>query len=431
MERKIFPITSASACQLKWAWSTVFFNSGTTASCHRTQKYSIDPNNFDQFHNLPAKILARQKMQSGIWPEGGCEYCKNTEDAGGVSDRQSNLSVGNAALTPPELATDISATSVTPTILEVYFKNTCNMACVYCGPHFSSLWEDENRRFKSNFAPKGLMFDDRAAQFNPDYDRMVADLWRYLEQDNRYRVLNRYNILGGEPFLMKELDDSIEFWRTHPNPDLIFSITTNLNIPTERFKRYIKQFEKLVLGNKIWKLQLTASLDCWGPEQEYVRYGLDLKQWEANFELILNKPWISPGINSAVSSLTIKSMPALLEKINYWNSNQTAVIKGRERVRIAEPILHSFNTSGRQEDPYNFGNYFDADMLRILALMPNTTEDQQRQRLAMSGIAKRLSSTEPNMSTITELKTYLDQLDQRRQTNWQTHFPWLKDDFNI
>ena len=368
-------------------------------------------------------------MQQGIWPEAGCEYCRDTEYAGGVSDRQSNLNVGNGALTPPELEADASATSVTPTILEVYFRNTCNMACIYCGPHFSSLWEDENRRFKSDFNITGFKFDDTAAQYNPDYDRMVADLWRYLETDNRYRVINRYNILGGEPFLMRELDDSIEFWRTHPNPDLTFSITTNLNIPTERFKKYIKQFEKLVLGNKIWKLQLTASLDCWGPEQEYVRYGLDLKQWQANFELILNKTWIRPGINSAVSALTIKSMPALLEKINQWNANQTAVIKGRERVRVAEPILHSFNTSGQQDNPYYFGNYFNDDMRRILELMPEATEEQQRQKLAMRGIATRLSATQPDPTLTKEFKNYLDQLDQRRRTNWPTHFPWLNDDF--
>jgi hypothetical protein len=423
----VFPIKTDSACQLKWAWSTIFFNSGTTASCHRTQKYAIDPNNFDQFHNLPDKVTARQKMQQGIWPEAGCEYCKNIETAGGVSDRQSNL---NAAITPPELAADSAATSVTPTILEVYFKNTCNMACVYCGPHFSSLWGDENRRFKSNFST-GQAFDVKAAQHNPDYDRMVADFWQYLANEDRYRVLQRYHILGGEPFLMQELDDSIEFWRTHPNPDLTFSIITNLNIPTARFERYIKQFEKLVLGNKIWKLQLTASLDCWGPEQEFVRHGLDLETWQRNFELVLNKPWISVSINSAVSALTIKSMPALLEKINQWNTQQTAVVQGLDRVRRAEPILHSFNTTGQADDPYIFGNYFAGDMQRILALMPTTTEDQQRQREAMQGIAARLSASMPNPLAIEKLKRYLDQLDQRRQTNWRNLFPWLSQNFSV
>jgi hypothetical protein len=258
---------------------------------------------------------------------------------------------------------------------------------------------------------------------------MVADFWRYL--GDKYKTIRRYHILGGEPFLMRELDDSIEFWRTHPNPDLTFSIITNLNIPTERFERYIRQFEKLVLGNKIWRLQLTASLDCWGDEQEYVRYGLDLATWQRNFELLLNRPWIVLSINSAVSALTIKSMPQLLAKINEWNRGQTAVIQGLDRERRAEPILHSFNTTGQLDDPYKFGSYFEQDMQRILALMPTATEDQQRQRDVMSGIAQQLSATATDTAKIKELTRYLDQLDARRQTNWPSLFPWLAEDFSV
>jgi pyruvate-formate lyase-activating enzyme len=411
---------------LKWSWSTVFFNSGTTASCHRTQKYAIDPDNFANFHNLPDKVIARKKMQTGLWPGHGCEYCKNTEAAGGVSDRLSNADAD--WLVPPELVTDATATDVTPTTLEVYFKNTCNMACVYCGPHFSSLWEEENRKFGKSFG-RGDRFDVKTAQYNPDYDRMVADFWQYL--GNKYKTIRRYHILGGEPFLMQELDDSIEFWRTHPNPDLTFSIITNLNIPTERFERYIKKFEKLVLGNKIWRLQLTASLDCWGDEQEYVRYGLNVETWQRNFELMLNKPWIVLSINSAVSALTIKSMPQLLTKINEWNLGQTAVIQGLDRERRAEPILHSFNTTGQLDDPYKFGSYFEQDMQRILALMPTATEDQQRQYNIMAGMAQQLSAGIANPVKIKELTEYLDQLDLRRQTNWRNLFPWLNNDFSV
>lgn len=426
MNKPVFPIKSDTACLLKWSWSTVFFNSGSTASCHRTQKYAIDPDNFANFHNVPDKILAREKMQAGEWPGHGCEYCKNIESAGGVSDRLSNANAD--WLVPPELLSDATATAVTPTTLEVYFKNTCNMACVYCGPHFSSLWEEENRKFGKSFST-GQAFDVKAAQHNPDYDRMVTDFWQYL--GDKYKTIRRYHILGGEPFLMRELDDSIEFWRTHPNPDLTFSIITNLNIPTERFERYIRQFEKLVLGNKIWRLQLTASLDCWGDEQEYVRYGLDLATWQRNFELLLNKPWIVLSINSAVSALTIKSMPQLLAKINEWNRGQTAVIQGLDRERRAEPILHSFNTTGQLDDPYKFGSYFEQDMQRILALMPTATEDQQRQRDVMSGIAQQLSATATDTAKIKELTRYLDQLDARRQTNWPSLFPWLAEDFSV
>jgi organic radical activating enzyme len=427
---KVFPIHNQSACLLKWAWSTIYFNSGTTASCHRTQKYAIAPNNFDLFHNLPDKIAARNHMQHGIWPGAGCEYCKKVEDADGLSDRQSTLQQDNGWLVPPELVIDSTATAVTPTILEVYFKNTCNMKCVYCGPHHSSLWEEENRKFDSSFHNR--TFDIKQAQHNDHYDQMVADLWKYLDKNDRYKNIKRYHILGGEPFLMSELDDSIEFWRTHPNPDLIFSIITNLNIPTIRFERYLSQFRKLVLSNKIWKLQITASLDCWDSEQEYVRYGLDLQQWQQNFELLLNQPWISVSINSAVSALTIKSLPKLLQRINEWNTQQTATATWFQREWVAEPIVHSFNTSAEFDNPYFFdGAVFAKDFERILALMPQDNTVQQAQHRAMQGIATTSLSSKNNTDQINKLKQYLTMLDQRRNTHWPSHFAWLDQDFSV
>lgn len=427
---KVFPIRTESACLLKWAWSTVYFNSGTSASCHRTEKYAIPADNFASFHNLPEKISARQTMLAGAWPGAGCEYCKNVEDARGLSDRQSTLQQDNGWLVPPELDADESSTTVTPTILEVYFKNTCNMKCVYCGPHHSSLWEEENRKFGDSFHTR--TFDIKQAQHNDHYDQMVAGLWQYLNENDRYKAIKRYHILGGEPFLMTELDDSIEFWQTHANPDLIFSVVTNLNIPTPRFERYLQQFRKLVLSNKIWKLQITASLDCWDSEQEYVRYGLDLAQWQRNFELLLNQPWISLSINSAVSALTIKSLPKLLERINHWNTKQTATATWFQREWAAEPIIHSFNTSGEFDNPYLFdGAVFANDFDQILKLMPDTTPTQQAQRKAMQGIATTSLASKNNVSQINKLKTYLTTLDQRRNTNWRAHFAWLDQDFSI
>ena len=50
-----------------------------------------------------------------------------------MSDRQYQLKAGHEVdRTPEELLTDPTATEVVPTILEVYFNNTCNMACLYC-----------------------------------------------------------------------------------------------------------------------------------------------------------------------------------------------------------------------------------------------------------------------------------------------------------
>jgi hypothetical protein len=429
MTNKIFPINTDTACLLKWNWSTIFFNSGTSASCHRTQRYPIDPNNFDNFHNLPDKVRARKIMLDGQWPGSGCEYCKIVEEHDGISDRESNLNqLQNKLLVPPELHNNATETAVTPTILEVYFNNTCNMACVYCGPHFSSKWEDENRRFNGEFELDSGPYSNQRAQNNTHYDDMVAKFWQWLAQDDHYKTIQRYHVLGGEPFLLKELDDSIDFWDQHGNPDLVFSVITNLNIPHSRFVNYIKKFERLVLSNKIWKLQLTASLDCWGTEQKYVRWGLDLDLWQKNFEFLLNRPWIEVSINSAISALTVKQLPSLIEKINKWNQEQTKVA-GRWK---SEPILYSFNTTGGIDDIYNFGpDVFARDFERVLELMPTDTEAQQDQLQCMQGIANTLANSQLNVLGIEKLKQYLTQLDFRRNTSWQDQFSWLNQDFSI
>jgi hypothetical protein len=425
-KQQIFPIKVAPACLLKWSWSSVFLNTGTSASCHRTHQYTIDPDNFEEFHNLPEKITARELMLAGKWPGAGCEYCKHIEDAGGISDRIFQLdSQGDACQHPPELDIDATATKVTPTILEVYFKNTCNMACTYCNADLSSRWEEEDRKFLG----KVRTAESRLLKAN-QYDKMVKGLWAYLEKDDRYKILRRYHILGGEPFLLTELDDSIAFWETHPNINLTFSIITNLNIPTERFQKYVDRFERLVLDNKIWKLQITASLDAWGPQQEYVRYGLDLSLWQRNFELLVTKPWVTLSINSTMSSLTIKNMPELIKKINHWNS-----LRGTEERTVDNvfngSIQHSFQTViGNIDDPYIFGNgVFNTAMDEILSLMPTDNIIQQSAKEHMQSIADALVKSGRDLKQIEKFKKHLDSMDQRRNTNWRTLFAWLDNSF--
>lgn len=424
---QIFPIKVVPACLLKWSWSSVYLHTGTSASCHRTNHYSIDPEKFEEFHNLPEKIKARQLMLDGQWPGAGCEYCKHIEQSGGISDRMMQLeSQMDPCQHPPELDIDATATKVTPTILEVYFKNTCNMACTYCDSYYSSRWEEEDRKFLGHTHNK----ETKLAK-NDQYNQMVSELWKYLEKNDTYKILRRYHILGGEPFLLTELDDSIAFWNSHPNINLTFGIISNLNIPTDRFQKYIDQFERLVLDNKIWKLQITASLDAWGPQQEYVRYGLDLALWQRNFELLVSKPWVTLSINSTMSSLTIKHMPQLIKNINHWNS-----LRGPEEHTVDhvfnEPIQHSFQTViGNIDNPYIFGDGVFNDALdEILDLMPTNNSIQKSAKTHMQSIADALVKSKRDLKQIEKFKAHLDSLDQRRQTNWRSVFAWLDKSFD-
>ena len=414
---RIFPIKQDPACLLKWGWSNIYFQSGTSSSCHRTTKFNIDPDNFDNFHNLPEKIKDREMMLAGEWCGNGCEYCKNIEDRGEFSDRMMQLAMQqDPGLTAPELHQDSTATHVTPTIIEVWFNNTCNMKCVYCGPHYSSLWADEIRKYGKSLAHRSPM----DTQLNPHYDQMVKDFWKYLKTDDRYKVLRRFHVLGGEPFLIREFDQCLDFWNQYPNPNLVFAAISNLNVPHSRFLKYVDQFEKLVDQNKVWKFQITASIDSWGPEQEFVRHGLDLNLLEKNFMTLLGRKAVSLSVNSTISALTIKQMPKLIEKINHWSQLHH------------EPIDHSFNYTTGMDNPFIFGRgVFDKDFEKVLSLMPESTAIQQSQKSMMNGIYESLMKTDIDLEKIERLKQYLDQLDQRRNTNWRHLFSWIDQEFSI
>lgn len=419
--QQIFPIKTETGCLLKWSWSTVNLEKGTSSSCHRVNSDFIDTDNFSNFHNLPSKIQAREAMLRGEWPGHGCEYCQNVEKLGGISDRLMTLQRHHGLdKIPPELIDNPTATTVTPIILEVYFNNTCNLSCLYCSPDLSSKWNDELQKFGDlkieNFQQKYFVSQ------NSRYDRMVTDLWRYLEQNDRYKIIRHYHILGGESLLQKELDQSLDFWSAHPNPSLTVNLISNMMLPHQQFVKKMQRVRQLVDAEAIYMLELTASLDCWGPEQEYVRHGLDLNTWQQNFEYMLDKSWCKLAVHSCISSLTIKTLPELIQRINAWN---------KQRPKNQE-IEHNFDlTIGIDQKnngmhPATFGSgVFDAEFEQILKLMPMDTEIQLSNRSQMQGQINFIMKSTRDTQRISVLKQYLDEIDRRRNTNWKTLFPWL------
>jgi len=424
MTQRVFPINTATGCLLKWAWSTVFLRQGKSSSCHRTDQMPIPTDNFASFHNLPNKIRAREMMLRGEWPQEGCQYCEKIEQAGGMSDRQYQLFAGHDQdRTPQELLTDPTTTEVVPTILEIYFNNTCNMSCLYCGAHFSSKWDEENRRFGEYRSADNIVhfgWDDRQPEL--DYDRMLDQFWSYLHDHDRYKHIRQYQIAGGEPFYQDELEQSIEFWDQHPNPELVFNFITNLKVKPKKFQETIDRLGRMVEQGKIKKIQISSSLDCWGPQQEYVRWGLDLNEWTENFEYLLDKTFVQQCINSAISPLTIKTVPELVERMNAWNS----------RKPHDHRITYSFMSvmAPNYMDPAIFGaGVFEEDFIKICAALPNHTEYDQVVVDHMAGIGRQIANSPRNVLMINGLKEYLTEIDRRRGTNWRELFPWLDQDW--
>jgi organic radical activating enzyme len=421
MKKKIFPINSATGCPLKWSWSTIFFQSGTTSSCHRTEKLKIPNDNFSSFHNLPKKIEDRERMLQGKWPSNTCQYCSEIEKKGGYSDRMNQISqLTDPDNIPPELWKNKEATSITPTNIEVYFRNTCNMSCVYCGPHFSSTWEEEIKKY-GPMPMDGITknkFSVQRGQSNDYYQQHKREFFDYLRNENRYKVLRWFSLLGGEPLVIQELEECFDFWEENPNDKLTFQIVTNLKANDYRFERFLQRIDRLTNDKKVFQFKIICSLDCLGKEAEYVRHGIDLDQWRRNFEKLINLSHIDLGINSTISVLTLHKFPELLDEINKWNTFRPSNKK----------IIHSFNKDTIITDPLIAGGeLFSKTLDECQEKMKVRSVRDISIKKHWGALADSIRNSKKDDKRISILKKYLTELDKRRMTDWKDVFPWLSD----
>lgn len=408
MSKKYFPIRTATACQLKWNWSTLYLHNGTTASCHRTGSSELTVENFLNFHNTDKKQKERSQMLQGQWPTDSCQYCKSIEDSGGFSDRMLHLDIPDMA--PPELEHNPVATSVSPTILEIYFDNKCNLSCLYCIPELSSKIQNENVKF-GPFESHGVILEPMIKDHR--HATYVDLFWQWLQDHSK--KLHRLNVLGGEPFYQDEFYQLITYLEKNPHPALELGIVTNLMISPTKLQSLITKFKSLLVDRHVRRIDITVSIDCWDKPQEYVRYGLDLERWQTNFETLLQNRWLTVNINQTISVLTIKTMPELLSKLKTW--------------RNLRPVGHYFSEVSPQPTylmPHILGaGVFDQDFDAIISLMP---KDKKQDRVAvayMSGIRDHIENNQPNSQEKLKLRVFLDEKDRRRNTNWREIFPWL------
>lgn len=400
MNKKFFPIQSATACRLKWSWSTLYLNDGTTSSCHRASFGAI-PDNFDDFHNTHEKLRDRSLMLNGQWPENGCEYCRDIEYSGGQSDRQFQNQVPD--IWSPELADDTTAITVSPAILEVFFNNTCNLACVYCKPELSSRIEAERRKFNISTMPV------------TSYDQHIEKFWSWMHSHGH--KIQRLQILGGEPLLQQDFDRVLDYYTTNPAQNLELNIITNACVPEKIWTKKLDQLADLVHNKCVGRVDLQISVDSWGAGQEYVRWGFDTDLFEHNLKYAQSKKCFRIGLLSTISSLSILEMPALARKFVEWNQEQEIFwymqLVLPVGVSVFEPVVFDYSV-------------FEEALEQVKNTLPTKTWDQQQTVQTFCGIDQKLKAMcSNNVLRQQNLLKFLETNDYRRGTNWQQTFPWL------
>lgn len=182
------------------------------------------------FQNDPTLNRIRQNFLRGQWPT-ECSSCKNTEESGNVSRRQSIESWYQD--------NNVTDTNVDLIRIDYWTGNTCNLRCGICGPRASSAWQKELGISKQ------------------DIDYIINTNWKNLDLSK----LRWIHFNGGEPLLI----DHTEFLSAIPNKELV-----HLNYNTNATVRPSKQLIELWSQFKL--VQLDFSIDGIEDRFEYMRY---------------------------------------------------------------------------------------------------------------------------------------------------------------
>lgn len=330
--KKRLDSVGAGFCLAKWDQVTMHLHTGMTHSCHHPAPHKVDlddlENNPTAIHNSRQKLQERAAMLKGDRPS-PCNYCYKVEDSNpdAITDRflkSANLFSENF----DKIVDSKLGEKYAPNYLELSFSNACNLKCTYCGPTFSSKWQQEQEQ-NENIALYDLDSKERHWNYHSlDWLKSIDELPFKNSEKNPYvdafwewwpelrNEIKHLRVTGGEPLMTKDTFRLLDEIRYNPISDLDFSLNTNLNAPEANWQKFIDFIKANEDNNIVKKLTVYTSLDGWGKQAEYTRTGLDFNLlWDRLSQLIEEHPSVNNTIMTTYSLLSIPSYKQLLEQL--------------------------------------------------------------------------------------------------------------------
>jgi organic radical activating enzyme len=322
-KKRVLDAISASFCGAKWYNATIWLGSGRTTSCHHPPAHQADVQvikfNPKALHNTPQKKEDRRMMLAGERPP-GCEYCWKIEDMGvdAVSDRPyKSMTYTEEEL---QLATRTPVDEdVNLRTLEIAFDRTCQFACSYCNPAFSTTWVKD---IKKNGPYINLVTDGRGHFTHVHEHDQLYDFHEtnpYIEaffawwETDLHRTLTELRITGGEPLMSGHTWKLFDWFKNNKGQsNTKLALNSNLGFEQSVLERMLSATE----GNA---LTLYSSNEAVGQQAEYIRDGLNWEQWMSNMNYLLDSKRLkSLNVMCTINALCLDSLTEFLDQMVLW-----------------------------------------------------------------------------------------------------------------
>lgn len=429
---------SESMCLAKWYNATIWLGSGMSTSCHHPPAHKINDQLIkttpSAIHNTHEKKMDRMMMQLGQKPK-GCEYCWKIESTGpdAISDR-----VYKSKIYPIEALDEVNKTDYNNDVnlktLEIAFDRTCQFACSYCNPAFSSTWVKD---IKNNGPYTGLVSDGRNHFTHPhdsaqlykfgDRNPYTEAFFKWWESD-LHRTLQELRITGGEPTMSGDLWKLIDWFKANQGKSQTkLAINSNLGL---------LRLDLLEFAEKIRALphvEIYTSNESTFAQAEYIRDGLDYNLWAHNAQELLESNSIKAlHVMCTINALSLCSLTEFLDHLL-----ELKEMYGRERVSFTLNILRfpSFQSplvlskTLRKTYELVLATWIERNRNNPL-LHEHEINHALRLRDYLLAVETPHSEAFDRPKLLNDFKQFYTQYDQRRGKNFADTFPLLADWYN-
>jgi organic radical activating enzyme len=325
-----------------------------------------------------------------------------------------------------------ASTDINLKTLEIAFDRTCQFACSYCNPAFSSTWVNDIRK---NGSYNNLVSDGRN-HFTHTHDSSqlykfgetnpyVEAFFKWWESD-LHRTLQELRITGGEPLMSGETWKLIDWFRDNRGKSTTrLAINSNLGSQVD--------IDRLVKSTQGIDIDLYTSNESTGPQAEYIRDGLVWDDWANNVERLLStRQFRGIHVMCTINALCLSSLDQLLETMLQWKTEY-----GKQALSFTLNILRFPSFQSPLVLPNHLRNSYQDQLSKWLDANKHSEflhehEINHLQRLIdYLDVVKTPHSDAFDMPRLhNDFKQFFTQYDQRRNKEFAKTFPELTEWYN-
>lgn len=171
--------------------------------------------------------------------------------------------------------------------LDLRWDNTCNFACIYCGPDFSSLWAETQGQ--------------KIVKIRDSKSGLVDKVFSLLDN------LDTLYLAGGEPLMLKD-NEKILSRLLEVNQDCRICINTNLSlIENNKIFEILKGFKNV---------QWLISAESMANQYEYIRWPGKWTVFDKNLKMVKESFPIGLSFNMVLMNLNALSIWDFIDYLN-------------------------------------------------------------------------------------------------------------------